>query len=267
MKARRLTVLICSLLCIAAQAQDIDTTKYYSSFDGTRIHYEVAGKGTPVLLVHGFVVNSQSWKGTALYSDLIKEGFEVIIVDLRGNGKSDKPHTPEAYLNDAEAKDLMGLITSLGIKHYAVAGYSRGAIITSRLLVLDNRVSKAVIGGMGTAFMNPEWPRRKMFYRGLMGDPIPEVAGLIKRIQETHLDQLALAYMQNGQPSTSKEEFAKNKKPVLVICGDKDEDNGAAQDLSTIIPHAVFKSTPGDHNNASKTPEFSKEVIAFLKTK
>src|SRR5204863_2172456 len=106
-----------------AFAQSPDTLSYFTSFDGTKIHYDVKGTGKTVLLVHGFVVNSESWKGTALYGDLISNGFQVITLDLRGNGKSDKPHTPEAYLNDAEAKDIMGLMTSLKIKNFAVVGY------------------------------------------------------------------------------------------------------------------------------------------------
>lgn len=49
-------------------------SSYFTSFDGTKIYYEVLGEGKPVLLVHGFIVNSNSWKGTALYKDLLNDG-------------------------------------------------------------------------------------------------------------------------------------------------------------------------------------------------
>ena len=65
------------------------------------------------MLVHGFIVNGQSWKRTELYKNLLEEGYKVIILDQRGNGFSDKPHTPEAYENDAEAKDIMALMKCL----------------------------------------------------------------------------------------------------------------------------------------------------------
>ena len=179
------------------------TTGYFSSFDGTKIYYEVHGSGKPVLLVHGFIVNMNSWKGAALYKDLLNDGYQVILLDLRGNGKSDKPYSVEAYANDAEAKDILGLINHLKIKKYSVVGYSRGSIITSRLLLMDKRIDAAVLGGIDTQFTNPEWPRRLMFYHALRGDSVPELKELINYIHQQGLDQIALSYMQKEQPSIS----------------------------------------------------------------
>src|SRR5258705_6978718 len=85
-------------------------SNYFSSFDGTKIYYEVRGEGKPVLLVHGFMGNSSGWKSGALYPNLLKRGYKVIVLDMRGNGKSGKPHDTTAYENDAEAKDIMKLI-------------------------------------------------------------------------------------------------------------------------------------------------------------
>ena len=86
---------------------------YLVSFDSTKIYYEVRGSGFPVLLVHGFITNSTSWKRTALYDSLLAAGNKVILIDLRGNGKSDKPHNEEAYTNDAGDKDIMLLIEGI----------------------------------------------------------------------------------------------------------------------------------------------------------
>jgi pimeloyl-ACP methyl ester carboxylesterase len=240
---------------------------YLTSFDGTKIYYETTGKGEAVILVHGFIVNGQSWKRTALYNDLAAEGYKVIILDQRGNGRSDKPHDSTAYDNDAEAKDIMALTKKLGIKKYSAVGYSRGAIIVSRLLVLDKNIQKGVIGGMGTAFTNPQWPRRIMFYHALRGDSVPELKAMVENVKKQGLDQIALAYMQRSQPSTSKEELAAIKQPVLVICGDHDDDNNLAKELASLIHGATFASTPGVHNDANQTKEFSSAVISFLKKK
>jgi pimeloyl-ACP methyl ester carboxylesterase len=244
-----------------------DSGSVFSSFDGTKIYYEVKGNGTPVILVHGFIVNGQSWKRTALYSDLLEKGYKVIIPDLRGNGQSDKPHNPEAYEQDAEAKDIMALASRLHLKKYEVVGYSRGSIIVSRLLVLDKRVTKAVMGGMGADFTNPEWPRRILFYHALMGDTVKELESMVKYVQQQQLDQLALAYLQKAQPSTSKAELARIKKPVLLICGDQDTDNGSAKELMTLIPGAKYQEVPGVHNTANGTAAFSRAVIDFLQKK
>lgn len=268
-------LLLLLILCLPASSQNIssqhqpltDTGSFFKSFDSTKIYYEIRGTGEAVVLVHGFIVNGQSWKRTELYKDLLAQGYKVIIPDQRGNGFSDKPHTPEAYENDAEAKDIMALIKLLDIKEYSAVGYSRGAIIVSRLLVLDKQIKKGVMGGMGAEFTNPEWPRRIMFYKALSGEPVPELEAMVQNVKKQGLDQQALAYLQKAQPSTSKEELAKVKQPVLIICGDKDADNGSAKELADLFKHPVYKVTPGDHGGASRTKEFSTEVISFLKRK
>ena len=251
---------------IFSQTNPADSGAYYKSFDGTKIYYEVRGNGEPVLLVHGFIVNGQSWKRTELYKDLLNEGYKVIILDQRGNGFSDKPHDSTAYDNDAEAKDIMGLMKHLKIKKYSAVGYSRGSIIAARLLALDKNIKKAVMGGMGAEFTNPEWPRRIMFYHALRGDSVPELKSMVENVKKQGLDQQALAYLQRSQPSTSKEDLGKVKQPVLIICGDKDSDNGSAKELADLFKHPTYKITPGDHGGASRTKEFSNEVIAFLKS-
>lgn len=244
-----------------------DTGAYFKSFDGTNIYYEVRGNGEPVLLIHGFIVNGQSWKRTELYKNLLDQGYKVIILDQRGNGFSDKPHDSTAYDNDAEAKDIMGLMKHLKIKKYSAVGYSRGSIIVSRLLVLDKKINRAVMGGMGAEFTDPQWPRRIMFYRALSGDSIPELQAMVNNVKKQGLDQQALAYLQRSQPSTSKQELGKVTQPVLIICGDKDPDNGSAKELADLFKRPTYKITPGDHGNANRTKEFSDEVIKFLKEK
>jgi pimeloyl-ACP methyl ester carboxylesterase len=238
---------------------------YISSFDGQKIYYESRGSGKAVLLVHGFIVDGASWKRTASYTDLLKSGYKVIVPDLRGNGRSDKSHDSTAYENDAEAKDLMLLMDHLKVQQYVVLGYSRGSIITARLLALDTRVHAAVLGGMGDDFTNPQWPRRISFFRALMGENVPELKGAVDYIQGQGLDQLALAYLQRAQPSTSKEILHNIQQPILVICGDKDSDNGSASALSKLFIHSSLATVPGDHGHASGTREFSNETIAFLK--
>ncbi|WP_374949381.1 alpha/beta fold hydrolase [Mucilaginibacter sp.] len=265
-------LLICFLVCLSllpaasVSAQEIAQGKYYTSLDGTRIYYEVKGSGYPIVLIHGFTGTSQGWKRGKLYSNLIAQGYQVIILDQRGNGLSDKPHTDAAYANDAEAKDIMGLVSSMGIKVYHAVGYSRGSIITSRLMVLDKRVKKAVMGGMGADYTNPEWPRRIHAYKALMGDTTQhDVDDMMVWINKNPFDKLALAYQQKHQPSTSRQQLAKVKMPVLLIDGSEDTTNGDVAQLQKLIPNAVMKTVPGDHNNAGNSVQFSEAVIAFLK--
>src|SRR6185503_18507559 len=88
-----------------------DSGNFYTSFDGTRIYYEVKGNGYPVILVHGFMNTAENMKRNEVCQQLLNTGYKVIVLDMRGNGRSDKPHNDEAYANDAEAKDIIALAT------------------------------------------------------------------------------------------------------------------------------------------------------------
>ena len=250
---------------LKAQQPAVADSGYFSSFDSTKIYYEVHGTGFPVLLVHGFIVNSNSWKHTSLFDSLLAAGNKVILVDLRGNGKSGKPHDESAYQYDAETKDIMLLMKHLNINQYDIIGYSRGSIISARLLVWDKHIRKAVLGGMGSDFTNPNWPRRIQFYQALMYDTVAALHSMVQYVQTSGLDQRALAYLQKYQPSTPKEVLAKIKTPVLVIHGDSDVDNGSANELAMIFPNGEISATPGDHNHAAQTPEFAAVIINFLR--
>jgi len=260
-----ITIFQSLLSSLLAQQYITSDSGYFNSFDNTKIYYEVHGNGFPVLLVHGFIVNSSSWKHTALYDSLLAAGYKVILIDLRGNGKSDKPHNDEAYQFDAETKDIMVLMKKLNINKYDAIGYSRGSIITARLLVWDKGVHKAVLGGMGADFTNSNWPRRIQFYEALTYDTVPSLHSMVQNVQQSGLDQQALALLQKYQPSTPKEVLGKIKNSVLVIYGDSDIDNGSAEQLAAIFPKGEIAVTPGDHNHASQTPEFAFMVVQFLK--
>ena len=123
--------------------------KSFQSFDNTKIAFTDEGNGAPILLVHGFINSGNSWNKTVLKKELLVKGYRVIIPDLRGNGLSDKPQQEEGYSNDAEVKDLVALATHLKLKKYKAIGYSRGSIVLAKLLTVDKRIKKAVLGGMG----------------------------------------------------------------------------------------------------------------------
>ena len=261
-----LIILIC-FFCGHSFAQTTDAGEFYTSFDGTKIYYEVKGTGYPVVLIHGFCGTGEGWKKSIVYNNLIKGGYKVIILDLRGNGQSDKPHTDAAYSNDAEAKDIMGLMSSLNVTKYNVVGYSRGSIIASRLLVLDTRVNKTVMGGMGDGFTDPQWPRRLHAYATLMGSKkFHEFDDMMKYIHTENFDIPALAMQQKHQPTTSGADLQKITKPVLIIRGSEDKENGSETGLQRLIPGSRLSYVPGDHNTASKNNQFSAAVFFFFQS-
>lgn len=238
----------------------------FTSFDGTKIHYDVLGGGKPVVLLHGFITTGESWKRAPVRQALADAGFKVVTLDLRGNGRSDKPHTAEAYCDGAELKDVMALMKHLNVTDYDVVGYSRGAILTAKLLTMDKQVRRAVMGGMSADFTDPNWIRRKNFHEALTKPGShPELQPAVDYAKKSGADTMALARMQEFQPTVSRTELGKLRVPLLVVNGDQDLDNGDPKELADAVPGARLVMVPGTHGGAMATPEFAKAVVAFLR--
>lgn len=252
--------LIIFLLVFVSSAQ----TKYFISFDDTKIAYTDEGKGKPVLLIHGFINTRKSWDKTVLKQALLDKGYRVIIPDLRGNGDSDKPQEDEAYAKNAEVMDLLFLMAELKISKYAAVGYSRGSIILAKLLTQTKRIKKAVLGGMGIDFTNPYWNRRIMFRDAFDGKVTEETKGAVTYAKSIDADLKSLYLQQKHQPVTSKRQLRVIEAKVLVIAGDEDLDNGDPAALQKAIPKSKLQLVKGDHNGTYKTEEFSKAIISFL---
>lgn len=94
----------------------------FAEVSGTRLYYEVAGSGHPMVLIHGFTVDTGMWDDQF---ETFAQHYQVIRYDVRGFGKSALP-TGESY---SYADDLKALIEHLGISHAYVLGLSMGGMI------------------------------------------------------------------------------------------------------------------------------------------
>jgi pimeloyl-ACP methyl ester carboxylesterase len=83
--------------------------------DGVRIHYEREGNGPPLVLQHGFTGSLEGWRDSG-YVDALKSAYELILIDARGHGRSDKPHDPAAYTLDKRAADVLAVLDDAGIE-------------------------------------------------------------------------------------------------------------------------------------------------------
>ena len=93
--------------------------------NGINLAYTRLGKGTPLMLVHGFPLDSSSWNELIPY---LKDHFDLILPDLRGFGKSTTVEAP--YTLSDMADDLAGLLDHLGVEKTALAGHSMGGYIS-----------------------------------------------------------------------------------------------------------------------------------------
>jgi len=107
----------------AAQAQT-QISDRFATVNGVKLHYLTAGKGDPVILLHGYAQNSHMWR--PLMAEVAKS-HTVIAPDLRGFGQSSKPMT--GYSKKTMAQDVHDLAQSLGYQHAIVVGHDIGLMV------------------------------------------------------------------------------------------------------------------------------------------
>src|SRR6476646_7607344 len=113
--------------------------------NGVKIRYVTVGKGEPVVLLHGWMGDSSMW-GRLDTNPAAKE-YQLIAVDLRGHGKSDKPHEADKY-GPEMAADVVRLLDHLKLPKAHLVGYSMGAIVAGKVAATHpDRVLSVVYGG------------------------------------------------------------------------------------------------------------------------
>ena len=95
--------------------------------DGVGIEYEVTGEGRPVILLHGFPDSGRVWRHQV--PALAAAGFQVIVPDLRGYGKSDKPADVAAYAMPQLLGDVLAVLDDAGAARAHVVGHDWGAAV------------------------------------------------------------------------------------------------------------------------------------------
>jgi pimeloyl-ACP methyl ester carboxylesterase len=96
--------------------------------DGVSIEYQVTGQGRPVVLLHGFPDSGRLWRHQV--PALAAAGFQVIVPDLRGYGRSGKPREAEAYSLPVLAGDVLAILADLGIERAHIVGHDWGAALS-----------------------------------------------------------------------------------------------------------------------------------------
>lgn len=102
------------------------------TLDGPKgpISYQIAGSGTPLILLHGFPQNATMWHGIA---PKLANDYLVVCPDLRGYGFSAKPTGVENYSFREMGTDILFLMEHLQIARAHLIGHDRGARVSHRL--------------------------------------------------------------------------------------------------------------------------------------
>jgi pimeloyl-ACP methyl ester carboxylesterase len=129
-------------------------TSRYIKTNGVRLHAVIGGDGPPLLLIHGWPGNWYYWRHVM---PALARDYQVIAVDQRGIGLSDKPE--HGYDTGTLANDLVGLMDALGHKQFAVAGVDTGMLIGYALAAdHPDRVARVALGEAPLPGITPQNP-------------------------------------------------------------------------------------------------------------
>ncbi|HEV8585139.1 MAG TPA: alpha/beta fold hydrolase [Methylomirabilota bacterium] len=119
-----------------------------------KLHYVEVGQGTPLIFVHEFAGDAESWRAQMAF---FGRRYRAIAFNARGYPPSDVPEDPEAYSQQQAADDIKGVLDALGIAKAHVCGLSMGGLATLHFgLSYPDRALSLVVAGAGYGSDDPE---------------------------------------------------------------------------------------------------------------
>lgn len=248
------------------------TLEHFASFDGTRIAIHSEGEGRPVILLHGLFSSAHmNWIKWGHAARLAAAGFRSIMPDFRVHGDSEAPQDPSAYPLGVLVRDVAALIDHLGLAEgeYDLVGFSLGA--RTSVHGCANGVfapRRLVLAGMGVSGV-ADWTRRSAFFTRVIDefDTITrdDPAWLSRQFLKSQgVDRIAARLLLGAFEDLDLAGLANIVCPTLVICGDRDQDNGSARDLAALLPQATYEEVPGGHLDSATKPELGEGIVRFL---
>jgi pimeloyl-ACP methyl ester carboxylesterase len=259
--------------------------------DGAKVHYQRAGAGRPLLLLHGLVGSAKNWRRNISF---LSRNSSVYAVDLFNMGESDRVPGLDAGL-EATADRLASYMDALGLDEADIAGHSHGGAVAMmftarhpdrvrRLILfapanpfcdLGNQLIRFYQTRFGTWFARliPFLPRmlKATALSRMYGDPsrvsrdalegyiqglhIPgTVDHVLQIVQRWFVDMRLLRSALTGLA----------EKPTLLIWGDRDRAVGlkSARELQRTLPQSSLLVLPGvGHIAFEETPEICNQAM------
>lgn len=283
-----LIVALSVCLPASAGAQAPLQDRFFDS-EGVRIRYVDTGRGEPLVLVHGNLSHiERQWVATGVLPALART-HRVIALDLRGFGKSQKPHDPAAY-GLHMGRDVIRLLDHLGLRRAHIVGYSMGGNIVAQLLTTHpDRFITATIGGasgqrrLAANAERAAEARAAEYEQGMLRSMLtalsppdePPSDEAIRQWSEERLagqDRAALVALTRNFRGflISDSAIAAVKVPAMAIVGSKDPAVTDVQELKALMPDLrvviVEGATHTGATGAPFRPEFAEAVAAFART-
>ncbi len=260
--------------------------------DGTQLYVKDWGQGRPVVLIHGWPLSADSWETVALR--LAESGHRVVAYDRRGFGRSGQPYGGYDY--DTMADDLGSVISELGLKDAAIAGFSMGGGEVARYMsrhegkgVKQAVLISSVAPGMLKSDKNPDGVPEDVFAG--MKDAIrkdrPQFFGNFfknfygNKVSDGVLHWSLMMAMQASPKATldcvdafGKTDFTDDmsafKVPTMVIHGTGDEIvpiDPSGRRAAKLVKGAELKEYDGQPHGvlATEGNKVADDLVAFLK--
>jgi len=269
--------------------------------NGIRYRVTVAGIGPPLLLLHGFAGNSETWEE---HRATLGAHFRTLAVDLLGHGGTDAPPDPDRYTMAHTVADLRALCDILlsplpdgGRERYGLLGYSMGGRVALNLALAEpDRVGALILESTSPGIADPE--ERAKRRRG--DEELAEfterkgVAAFTRRwealplfasqrrlslpIRHRQRDQRlrntprglanSLRGLGTGVPEPVHARLGELTMPTLLIAGELDERYRVhAEAMLTALPHARLSVVPeaGHNVHLERPKQFDAQVLEFFR--
>jgi pimeloyl-ACP methyl ester carboxylesterase len=246
--------------------------------DSLRLHYVVHGAGPAVLMLHGGVSSFEhNFAQFGWVEALAGAGRQVVGLDFRGHGQSDRPHEVARYGMESLVGDALAVLDRLGLARVALVGYSIGAAVALELLRRrPAQFERAVLVAAGDGLVGhpplsfplvlPDLAR--VFEREAYPADLPKHHSAYWKILE-HVggDRLAMRALAGADyPPLSPYEAAAIDVPALVISGERDQVLGRGPRLAAALGRADYLEVAGaNHFALAMDPVVRDAVARFLR--
>ncbi|KTB59678.1 alpha/beta hydrolase [Pseudomonas allii] len=231
--SRRLLAAACLMLCFsAAQAAErwetlpptpapvAGTKSGYAAVNGIKVYYTRTGHGSPVVLLHGGLSNSDYWGNQV---KALAARHTVISIDSRGHGRSSRDDKPYGY--DLMADDVVAVLDHLKIPRADIVGWSDGAIIGIDLALRHpDRLGKVFAFAANTQTAGvKDGVEKNPTFAAFIERAGKEYARLSPTPKEYDAFVEQISHMWASQPNWTDAQLQSIKTPILIADGDHDE--------------------------------------------
>jgi pimeloyl-ACP methyl ester carboxylesterase len=226
-----------------------DSVSGYAPVDGLKMYYEIYGKGTPLVLIHGGGSTIQTTFGMVIH--LFAAARKVIAVELQGHGHTTDRDLPESFEQDAD--DVAALLKYLKIEKADFFGFSNGGNTTIQVAIRHPGLVRKIV--FGSTFYKREgfYPEFWESLRSATLDNMPlQLKEAYKKVAPD-ANQLSVMFTKDKTrmlefTDWNDDEIRSITACALIINGDQDVIRPEhAAEMFRLLPNARLSIIPGPH--------------------